>query len=280
MYLSTVCSYFSEVVVPTATSALPLELEAPAQVSQSVNVFVQHAVDRRHISRHIPVPGEISEEVALLRAEDKLLGQRAVPSDVLPHGQEQQPHLERSEAGEGFVHVGQHGRQELPLPHAGHEETRGLQVPRGVGGQALARGLPVGEQRGQEAPEHRGAVAEGGPPGCHHLEQGEEHRVGLEATADVDVSLHRGAGVLLGGPGQLAVGHVRTHVFHQRHSHDLGSLGVDWRRLVGVGGRSGAVDGAVETGGAAALDDHWHQSLDVLWTEEWDRLQFHSIFCF
>lgn len=51
---------------PVCVSVLPLELEAPAQMSQSVNVFVQHTVDRRHVPRHVPVPGEISKEMALL----------------------------------------------------------------------------------------------------------------------------------------------------------------------------------------------------------------------
>lgn len=153
--------------------------------------------------------------------------------------------------GESLVDVGQHRWQELAFSHAGHKEAGGLQVPGGVCGRSLTGALPVGEQGSQEASEHSRAVAESRASSRHNLKQGEEDRVGLEAAPDVDVSLHGGAGVLLGGPGQFAVGHVRTDILHQRDRDDFGRLRVDGQRLVGIRWRLRAV----EAGRTAALDD-------------------------
>lgn len=34
----------------------PLQLESPAQMSQSIYVFMQDTVDRCHVSGHVPIP--------------------------------------------------------------------------------------------------------------------------------------------------------------------------------------------------------------------------------
>lgn len=88
-------------------------------MSQSIYIFVEHAVNWCYISGHISIPWEVPAELSLIWVEDKFLRHGPITSNIFPHSEKQQPDLKGREMGESFVDIGQHGRQKLALPHAG-----------------------------------------------------------------------------------------------------------------------------------------------------------------
>lgn len=88
-------------------------------MAELVNVLMQHTVNGRHVTCHIPIPGEVSVEKSFFCAEGELLGHGTIASHVLPDPKQQQPDLEGGKMGKQLMNIAEDRREELALTHAG-----------------------------------------------------------------------------------------------------------------------------------------------------------------